>query len=269
MVYYIRKFKGCEENPLYDEKKTIDLNGGISQWDSVTANYIAYKNNTQNRDAKGYGSNYYKDDSGRNDIISAKAANDADYIYFMAECNDNITPNADKNRMNLYIDVNDGHGWETFDYVINHNKSGSDKAYLQKFTGNGYETTDISEIDYKIDGKYITYAVKKTDLGLSTDAAKVCFKWTDNVMDEDGSGEFKGEILDFYRTGDVAPGGRFKYVYSFTESKVPDTVSVTDTETESNGIPSGNNTNTVVIICVVCVVICAAAVIAAVIKRRK
>jgi hypothetical protein len=33
------------------------------------------------------------------------------------------------------------------------------------------------------------------------------FKWSDNMQSE-------GDIMDFYINGDVAPGGRFNYVYS-------------------------------------------------------
>jgi hypothetical protein len=32
------------------------------------------------------------------------------------------------------------------------------------------------------------------------------FKWNDNMQDE-------GNIMDFYVSGDTAPGGRFNYVY--------------------------------------------------------
>ena len=66
-----------------------------------------------------------------------------------------------------------------------------------------------------IEASYIAYAVPKEAIGITEQSGKISFKRTDNVQDEDGSGEFKGEILDFYRTGDAAPGGRFKYVYSF------------------------------------------------------
>lgn len=69
--------------------------------------------------------------------------------------------------------------------------------------------------EYVADGQYLVYAVPKEAIGITEQSGKISFKWTDNVQDEDGSGEFKGEILDFYRTGDAAPGGRFKYVYSF------------------------------------------------------
>ena len=228
MVSYIRKFKGCEENPVYKEYKTINIDGSASQWDDVDASYIAYKNNISDRDADGYGSYHYTDKSGRNDIIGAKVARDAEYIYFTVECANKITPYTGKNWMQLYIDVSDDPGWETFDYVIGKKPYDSSSAYLQKFTGNGYGTKDVGKASYKLDGKHLTVAVKKADFGITERDYKICFKWTDNVSDEDGSGEFKGEILDFYRTGDVAPGGRFKYVYTAHDPESP--VSTVDTE---------------------------------------
>jgi hypothetical protein len=33
------------------------------------------------------------------------------------------------------------------------------------------------------------------------------FKWVDNMQDE-------GNIMDFYVSGDAAPGGRFNYVFT-------------------------------------------------------
>jgi hypothetical protein len=257
MVSYIRKFKGCEETPVYSDKKTIDLNGGSAQWDNVKAVYTAYQNNTGKRDAKGYGSYYYTDDSGRNDFTDAAVTSDSEYIYFTAKCASDITPYTDKNWMNLYIDSDDGNtGWETFDYVIGKKPAEKDKAFLQKFTGNGYDTEDVAAVDYSVSGDRIVIKVAKKDIGVTDKDYRLCFKWTDNVQDEDGSGQFKGEILDFYRTGDVAPGGRFKYVYTFkddgsqpeqttdaaTETKVQTdivTEEVTDGQ-KDNGRNSGN-----------------------------
>ena len=42
------------------------------------------------------------------------------------------------------------------------------------------------------------------------------FAWTDNVHDEGDYSKFSGDILDFYTSGDVAPGGRFKYSFIST-----------------------------------------------------
>ena len=43
-------------------------------------------------------------------------------------------------------------------------------------------------------------------LGLDS-SVNIEFKWCDNMQDE-------GNIMDFYVSGDVAPGGRFNYVYT-------------------------------------------------------
>ena len=283
MVSYIRRFKGCEEIPVYDEKTTITLDGDISQWDNVKASYIAYQNNVGDRDAKGYGSYYYKDNSGRNDFTGAKVVSDNNYIYFMAECSNDITPYTDKNWMNLYIDVDEGYsGWETFDYVVGKKAATANTATLEKFTGNGYETTLPVDVDYKVSGNKIVIKIAKESLGIKGNEYKIGFKWTDNVQDEDGSGQFKGEILDFYRTGDAAPGGRFKYVYKFAGAEDAGTAAETDiisTPTEQTNAPettntaaSGNgNSGTVILIIAIAVAVVVVCVCVVIImkKRRK
>ena len=50
---------------------------------------------------------------------------------------------------------------------------------------------------------YIT--IPAAALGLS-DEVKFNFKLSDNMQTD-------GDILDFYKSGDVAPGGRFTFVY--------------------------------------------------------
>jgi hypothetical protein len=59
----------------------------------------------------------------------------------------------------------------------------------------------------------MTIKVAKSDLGLSGDDYTINFSWTDNVHDEGNYEQFSGDIMDFYISGDVAPGARFKYSY--------------------------------------------------------
>ena len=278
LVSYVRKYKGCEEIPVYSEYENANLNSGKDAWDKVSADYVAYPNNTGDRDAKGYGSYYYKDSSGRNDIIDAKVSKDGENVYFMVKCAADITPYTDKNWMNLYIDCGDGWGWESFDYVVGAKPATASAAYLQKFTGDGYKLEDVCEVGYKLDGDTLVISVPKSALGISGEEYKIDFKWTDNVQDEDGSGIFKGEILDFYRTGDVAPGGRFKYVFtSSTPKNAPVTDPVTgtqpddpDKDTESTD-PSSDKSYTPIIIAIIAVGVVAAAAILvpAIIKSKK
>jgi hypothetical protein len=44
-------------------------------------------------------------------------------------------------------------------------------------------------------------------LGVNGETLNFEFKWSDNMQDE-------GNLMDFYVNGDVAPGGRFNYVFS-------------------------------------------------------
>jgi hypothetical protein len=76
----------------------------------------------------------------------------------------------------------------------------------------------------------MTVKIAKADLGLSGSDYTINFAWTDNVHDEGDYTKFSGDILDFYLSGDVAPGGRFKYSFISTaaNSGEPETEPVTE-----------------------------------------
>ena len=122
------------------------------------------------------------------------------------------------------IDVNaENAGWESFDFVVNKTKPTADAAVLERFTGEGYASEKVADVEYKLDGRYLTVKIAKSALGIEGDDYTVNFLWTDNVHDEADTGvktdkgvvysTFSGDILDFYTSGDVAPSGRFKYSY--------------------------------------------------------
>ena len=116
--------------------------------------------------------------------------------------------------MTLYIDSDQqNQGWETFEYVINKSAASANTVVLEKFSGNGYDSVKVADCAYTVDGRYMTIKVAKSDLGLSGDNYTINFSWTDNVHDEGNYEQFSGDIMDFYISGDVAPGARFKYSY--------------------------------------------------------
>ncbi|MBE6693137.1 MAG: hypothetical protein E7589_00015 [Ruminococcaceae bacterium] len=232
LVNFSRQFQGATPMPRPNGEKTIDLNRDLeSQWASVEPYFGAYIGNTMDRSEYGRATeNYYTDFSGRNDIIGAQVSRDENYLYFNVECNENITPYTDKLWMNLYIDVNQSNkGWETFDYVVNKTAASAKTSVLEKFTGTGYASTKVADVEYVVDGRFMTVKIAKSDLGITGTDYTVNFAWTDNVHDADYTGvtvsndviysEFSGDILDFYTSGDVAPGARFKYSYIVTDSE--------------------------------------------------
>ena len=233
LVNFVRQYKGARPIPTPSAAQTIDLNAGYDQWKTVEPYYGAYIGNTEHRDAPGYGNLVYTENSGRNDIIGAQVSRDAQYLYFLVECADNITSPADALWMNLYIDCNqENQGWNTFDFVV---KNASEATMeLQKFTAeNDYTATEkVADVEYKVDGRYMTIKIAKSDLGITGDEYTVNFAWTDNVHDEGDYTKFSGDILDFYISGDVAPGGRFKFSYVVADEAGGSTdTDPTDTET--------------------------------------
>lgn len=245
VVNNIRKYKGVNAIEKAGAAKTIQLNNESltieEQWENVTPYFAAYQDNIDDRDSGGRVATitdgtttsnvYYKDKSGRNDIICSQVARDLEYVYFNIECKDNITsPSSDDSLwMNLYIDSDQtNQGWETFDYVVRN--YGENKAELLKFVGTGnncYDTVKVADVDYELEGKYLTIKIPKENIELSGYDFTINFACTDNVHDDsDNSGDenglyttFSGDIMDFYTSGDVAPGGRFKYSYISTASE--------------------------------------------------
>ena len=127
----------------------------------------------------------------------------------MARCVGDITPYTDEKWMHLYIDVNtDDANWETFDYILNKQTPKSETvAVLEKFTGNGFDTEVVGDVEYKVNGNVMMVKIPKALLGITSNEFTVNFKWNDNMQND-------GDIMDFYNNGDTAPGGRFMYSYS-------------------------------------------------------
>lgn len=255
MVNFIRQYKGVRPIPTPSKAVSIDITADRAQWDTVEPYYAAYIGNTDDREGDGWGDLTYHEYSGRNDIIGAKVARDEDFVYFFVECHDSITPYTDPLWMVLYIDSDQqNQGWETFDYVLGKTSPTATKATLEKFTGNGYESDVIGEVDYTVNGKYMQVKIPKSMLNLSGYDFTINFTWTDNVHDQADHGAagerdfvyttFSGNIMDFYISGDVAPSGRFKYSYISTADNAAGTEETTPQETTQPGETTEPNQTT-------------------------
>ena len=170
-VSFVRRFKGAQKPPKA-VKKTVDIYGDEAEW-TGTAEYYSYTNNIFDRDHRGWGENYYKDNSGKNDIVRAFAAHDDENLYFSVVTQNEFIPDDEKGKMRLYI-VTDGR-----EYVF-------DKDSCEHF---------ISNNSFRI-------KIPKKLLGIYEDSFEVDFKFADSC-----------EPDEFYTKGDVAPTGRFYYRY--------------------------------------------------------
>ena len=122
------------------------------------------------------------------------------------------------------------------------------RRILDKYFALPSKETSYTSIDEITDFAAFSAIVRdmqkqKSALGIEGDEFTLNFSVTDNVHDEDDQAEkgnvnylytrFSGDILDFYTSGDVAPGGRFKYSYRSLAAEMevdPETAPETEEE---------------------------------------
>ena len=189
----IRRFKGISDKTVENNEKKI---------------YYHYTNSTYSRDCAGWKGVYFKSDTMRNDFVKAEVSHSNGNIYLTIETADDITPFTDNAWMRVLIDTDTtgaSSNWEGFEYIINRENATENTVSVEKSNG-GWNFTKVGEASYTIDSNKMNIIIPASLLGLNVDEVRFNFKLSDN-MQEDGS------ILDFYKCGDVAPGGRFTFVY--------------------------------------------------------
>lgn len=209
-VYYmqlvdrVRRFKGCRPLPRPTGEKKIEL-GRLRDWDGVTPVYPASKGNVFPRDCKGRGEFHYKDDSGRNDIVQAKVSRDKDFVYFAVWTAEDVAAETEHAWMVLFIDIDRDKktGWQGYDLIVNRKPPKNGKAFVEKCVDNEWEWTEFAAVKYSVEKKLLVLRLPKPLFGKKLNFE---FKWADNI-------KLEGDVMDFYVSGDVAPVGRFNYVY--------------------------------------------------------
>ena len=193
LVENIRRFKGVSD--------TVEPVNGVKT-------YYHYTDSTYNRSSKGWGGIEYTNSTMRNDFIKAEVSDDGRNIYMSVYTKDNITEYTDNAWMRILIDT-DVSGispnWEGFEYIINRNNADENRVIVEKSTG-GWNFETCGTAEYEVSGNVMKLVIPVSSLGLSSENVKFNFKLSDNMKTD-------GDIMDFYLNGDVAPGGRFTFVY--------------------------------------------------------
>ena len=123
------------------------------------------------------------------------------------------------------VGVENDQNWETFEYMLNRESPTADKATLERSTG-GWNWEKAAEVAYTVEGNRMVVTIPRSALGLGEGDFTVNFKWCDNM-------QIDGDIMEFYVSGDVAPGERFKYSFTTLGAQSNETETETETETES------------------------------------
>ncbi|MDQ2799828.1 MAG: hypothetical protein M3Y13_09315, partial [Armatimonadota bacterium] len=177
----------------------------FAAWAKIGPEYLDTIGDTTHRDFDGWGNLHYANDTGRNDIVAAKAACDKTNIYFYVQTHANLTPYTDANWMQLLIDAdqNAQTGWNGYDYVVNSRVVDAETTTLKRLSDG-----KTWPVKYHASGNQMQIVVPRALLGLTNTAGtQFDFHWADNVP------VGTGDIADWWYNGDSAPDGRFNYRY--------------------------------------------------------
>ena len=215
----IRKYKGVAPTFVQDTRKVIDINGSFDQWNDILVEYTDPTGDCENRRNLGFGNSRLTDNSGNNDLRSAKITHDTKYMYFYIDVpetyddEDNfITAYAeDTTWMQLFlnVDMRAETGFYGFDYIVNYSIDQNGKMTVARAAKNGKEFDfEVSaEADYRVEKNKMMIRVALADIGIPDySQISIAFKWADS--------DTKITTMEqMYTEGDCAPHGRFSYVF--------------------------------------------------------
>ena len=202
----IRAFKGlpAASSSLRLVRKTIDLEGGLGQWEDVQG-FADPEGDTAARDHASSNASLPNlvNDTGRNDIVLTQVARDEQNLTFLITCAGEITPceAGDKTWMNLFLGFGEG-GWNNFQFVVNRTVNGN-TALIERLNGEGEAVSTAGKAEIRVSGNHLTVQIPLKALGVSDDFT-LNFKVSDHVTDY-------ADILSYYVDGDSAPIGRLRY----------------------------------------------------------
>ncbi len=214
LVENIRRYKGVSDLPKTDADAIINIHGDAGQWENILPEYTHYANNVLQRGAVGYKNSYYSANTKPvNDIASAKVAFDDNNVYFMVKTVNDLTAYTSRNWMRLFIDTDPAstdRAWEGFEYILNRKNPTETMATLERSTG-GWNFETVGEVEYTVQGNMLQVKIPRTMLGFGTgnNIPLFNFKWADSNCTS-------GNIMDLYKVGDCAPGGRFTFTFDAT-----------------------------------------------------
>ena len=216
MAERVREYKGTRALEAAFGQKTINIGGSVGQWYAVGPEFRDYEGDVTHRVSPGHvGGNeygFYVNQSGRNDIVTAKVSSDSQYLYFYVECASDITDPEGSNWMNLFInaDCDDATGWYGYDFILNRNRN-DEAVLIERFVGvDTWAFETVGSVAYTRLGNVMQVKIPKDLIGFS---GTIDFKWADNSVPT-------GQIMEFLDQGDAAPNGRDNYRFTMTEQTV-------------------------------------------------
>ncbi|MBN2506531.1 MAG: hypothetical protein JXQ71_07545 [Verrucomicrobia bacterium] len=208
MARNIRRYKGVRPIPVLRGLHSPRIDGQFADWDRVTVEYRDTIGDTVHRNHAGYGGLHYKDDSGRNDLVTLKVAADREHVYFYAETRDPLTPCTGPRWMLLFLDTdrNPKTGWAGYDYAANLEVVDATTTTLMRHTSQtpAGAWTEAARLPMRTGDRRLELAIPRRALGLPGKSLSFDFKWADHPAD-------LKDPISLCTRGDAAPNRRFNY----------------------------------------------------------
>tara|TARA_B100000900_G_scaffold131186_1_gene110977 strand:+ start:447 stop:2522 length:2076 start_codon:yes stop_codon:yes gene_type:complete len=204
MVQNIRKYKGVRPIPINYGYNNVGIDGAFDEWDKIKIEYRDTRGDIIHRDHQGYAGIHYKNNSGRNDIITSKISVSKDFISFYLETDSPLTPHNGKNWMLIFVDIdkNPNTGWYGYDYLLNKEIIDESKSSLMRYEDKKWINQSI--ISYSFDKNKLEISVPRDQLELLGNELEFDFKVSDNMDEIENP-------ISFCLNGDTAPNRRFNY----------------------------------------------------------
>jgi len=204
LASWVRRFKGVRECPTAPGPSAIAIDGAFDDWAAVTPEYRDTIGDVIHRDHPGYGDIPYRNDTGRNDFVIAKAAYDAQDVCFFIQTRDAITPHTDKNWMLLLLDTdrNASTGWLGYDYVVNAEVLSGGETAVKSWKDGAWHPAGTA--GYRVNGNGMEIRIPRATLAMPEGKPAFDFHWADNIQGF-------GDISELGVNGDSAPNRRWNY----------------------------------------------------------
>ncbi|MBR5627286.1 MAG: hypothetical protein IKW74_06675 [Thermoguttaceae bacterium] len=206
-ISYFRRFKGMKPTPK-TRTAPITVDGEFGDWQTVSPEYTDTVGDPVHRDERGWGKGVrYVNETGRNDIVSAKVSSDGDNLYFYVKTGDTLTSEQDPNWMLLLIDADENKetGWLGYDFVLN--RTPETVGCIEKYNDKSGEWELSQKLEqFRIGEKELELSIPRSLLGYEAEVKPFQFKWADNIQQT-------GHWYDFTLNGDAAPNDRYQYRY--------------------------------------------------------
>ncbi|HXK94158.1 MAG: hypothetical protein HPY51_01325 [Candidatus Omnitrophica bacterium] len=214
---WVRRFKGVRERPKADGPSPISIDGAFEDWKNVTPEFRDTIGDTLHRHHRGYGNILYRNDTGRNDFVIAKAAYDETNLFFFAQTLNSITPRTDPHWMLLLLDTdqNARTGWLGYDYVVNLEVPSDTETTIHAWRDGSWEPVGRSA--YQVNGNGLELSIPRSLIGQNQKTPAFDFHWADNIQGFT-------DVSELGVNGDSAPNRRWNYRFEVQASSAQNPV---------------------------------------------